>query len=90
MVFQQVGDFGDRLLHTRLIVRLHDRNKQRVGSQRFLEVVGIHPPAAATLDQGHFKAPALQFLHRLKHRLVLDPRADQMLPSRLLTMRCQP
>jgi hypothetical protein len=71
-IAQAVSDLANRLDNTRLIVDVHDRNEQGVGSNRVEEHLRVH---LAVVIRAHFsdlEAALLQLGKRLENRMMLD------------------
>src|SRR2546430_8165224 len=66
-----LADLGDRLDHADLVVHHHHRNENGVGAQRRLELLQVEQPVLLRVEVGRLEPLALEFAHRVEHRLVL-------------------
>src|SRR5262249_36923727 len=65
-------DVADRLNDTRLVVRQHHRDQTGVGAESGKDALGGNDPTAVGCNDGHLMSAALELLHRLEARWMLD------------------
>ncbi len=74
------GELFDREDHARLVVRVHDRDEQRIAAQRADKISHVEIPLAIDRQEGHVVAAALEVFADLEDRRVLDRRGDHVAP----------
>ena len=75
---RDAADRRDRLDRAHLAVRVHDADRDRVGTDRAADLVRIHHPELVDADAGQVEALRLERPTGPEHRVVLDLRGDQM------------
>ena len=73
------SDLADRLNRPDLVIRIHDRDKRRVGTDRRLHLGGPPQPVLMYGQKRHLKAPRFQFLQSMQYGVMLEGRGNNML-----------
>ena len=68
-----LGQLGDRLNGTDLIVGVHDRDEGRLIPDRLSEALRVDDPAGIDVDDRRAPPLPLERPERVEDRLVLDP-----------------
>ena len=83
----QRADRRDVLDHADLVVDEHHRDDDRVRPQRRLQHLEVEEAVLLHVEIRHVEALALEFAHRVEHRLVLGLHRDEVLAARLVEVR---
>ena len=81
------ADRRDILDHADLVVDEHHRDHDRVRPHRRLQPVEVEQAVFLDIEVGDLETLALEFTHRIEHRLVLGLDGDQVLAAGLVEMR---
>ena len=71
-----IGDLGDRLERADLVVREHDRDKDRAVRQRRVELVRIDTPVSIHWQLDDLESELLEVAKGMADRVMLDRRGD--------------
>ena len=86
---QPLGYLRHRLQDARLIVGMHQRDQQRVVTDRVQNRIGRHMSLRIGRHESDFESLSAEYGERLEYRFVFDARTDDMSLADLKTMRSQ-
>ena len=86
--FDQLARLCDRLKGSDLIIRVHDRNQNRIRTDRRFQIGQTDFSVFIDRQIRHLKALLLQILHRIEDRRMLNRCRNQMLALPCICIRC--
>ncbi len=87
LLVAELADLGDRLNHADLVVRIHDRDQDRLVVDGALQVFEIDQPIRLHRQIGHAVALLLQPLAGIEHSLVLGHLGDDVVAALAVHLR---
>src|SRR3972149_9729502 len=77
-IFNNLGNFTDRLDCPNLIIYVHNAHQNRIGAQRFFNIFRINKPITGYFQKSKIKPALFKLANRLQNRAMLECSRDYM------------